>query len=233
MSEKNISKTAVIKENVTIGSEVVIHDFVVIYPNTIIGDRVEIFEGCVIGKPPSKIKSSAREVSQDLVPVKIGNDSILCPRVTLCTGVEIGEGTLLGNNCSVREECKIGNDCVIAGDVSINYHTTIGDRVKIMDNTHITGNMIIEDDVFVSALVCTTNDNSIGRKGWHDQIIGPIIKRFATIGGGANLLPNVTIGKNSIVGANAVVTKDVPDRKVVMGTPARIVRDVNDAEFRT
>ncbi len=233
MPKNIISETAVIKENVTIGSEVVIHDFVVIYPNTVIGDRVEIFEGCVIGKPPSKIKSSSREVSQDLAPVKIGNDSILCPRVTLCTSVKIGEGTLLGNNCSVREECKIGNDCVIAGDVSVNYRTTIGNRVKIMDNTHITGNMIIEDDVFVSVLVSSTNDNSMGRKGWPDKITGPRIKRFATIGSGANLLPNVTIGENSIVGANAVVTKDVPDKKVVMGVPAKVIRDVTDDEARS
>ena len=232
MSENTISNTAVIKENVTLGSSVVIHDFVVIYPNTTIGDRVEIFEGCVIGKPPSRIKSSSRGVAQDLAPVKIGADSILCPHATLCTGVEIGEGTLLGNNCSVREECIIGDDCVIAGDVSINYHTTIGNRVKIMDNTHITGNMIIEDDVFVSVLVSTTNDNSMGRKGWHDEITGPIIKRFATIGSGANLLPNVTIGVNSIVGANAVVTKDVPSRKVVMGVPAKVARDVKTDELR-
>lgn len=232
MSKNTISKTAVIKENVSIGSGVVIHDFVVIYPNTIIGNNVEIFEGCVVGKPPSKIKSSSRGVAQDLVPVIIGNDSILCPHVTLCANVKIGEGTLLGNNCSIREECIVGDDCVIAGDVSINYHTTIGNRVKIMDNTHITGNMLIEDDVFISALVCTTNDNSMGRKGWHDEITGPVIKRYATIGGGANLLPNITIGKNAIVGANSVVTKDVPDGKVVMGIPARISRDVTEAELR-
>lgn len=232
MKENTISNTAVIKDNVMIGCGVIIHDFVVIYPNTIIGDRVEIFEGCVIGKPPSKIKSSSRGVAQDLVPVKIGSDSILCPHVTLCTGVEIGKGTLLGNNCSIREECIVGDDCIIAGDVSINYHTTIGNRVKIMDNTHITGNMIIEDDVFISALVCTTNDNSMGRKGWHDEITGPIIKRFSTIGGGANLLPNITIGKNAIVGANSVVTKDVPNGKVVMGIPARITRDITESEKR-
>ena len=232
MLENMISNTAVIKENVVLGSGVVIHDFVVIYPNTIIGNNVEIFEGCVIGKPPSKIKSSSRGVSQDLAPVKIGNDSILCPHVTLCTGVKIGEGTMLGNNVSVREECIIGDDCVIAGDVSINYHTTVGNRVKIMDNTHITGNMIIEDDVFISALVCTTNDNSMGRKGWHDGITGPIIKRFSTIGGGANLLPNITVGENAIVGASSVVTKDVPARKVVMGIPARIVRDIVESELR-
>jgi len=232
MSEKKISKTSVIRENVVLGTNVIIHDFVVIYPGTIIGDGVEIFEGCVIGKPPSKIRSSSRGVAPDLAPVKIGKDSILCPRVTLCTGVEIGEGTMLGNNVSVREECTIGDDCIIAGDVSINYHTLIGDRVKIMDNTHITGNMIIEDDVFISALVCTTNDNSIGRKGWHDQIIGPTIKRFATVGGGANLLPGITIGENAIVGASSVVTKNVPDRTVVMGIPAKVIRDVRAEELR-
>ena len=232
MQKNTIRDTAVIMENVTLGANVIIHDFVVIYPNTIIGDRVEIFEGCVIGKPPSKIKASSRSVVENLTPVKIGADSILCPQVVLCSGVEIGEGTLLGNNCSVREECIIGNDCIIAGDVSINYHTRIGNRVKIMDNTHITGNMIIEDDVFISALVCTTNDNSMGRKGWHDDITGPIIKRFATIGGGANLLPNVIIGENAIVGANSVVTKDVPSLQVVMGIPARVVREVRKDELR-
>jgi acetyltransferase-like isoleucine patch superfamily enzyme len=233
MSENKISQTAVIGENVILGKGIVIHDFAVIYSGTIVGDHVEIFEGCVVGKPPSKIRSSSRGVVPNLPPAKIGNDSILCPHVTLCAGVEIGEGTLLGNNVSIREECKIGNDCIIAGDVSINYHTTIGNRVKIMDNTHITGNMVVEDDVFISALVCTTNDNSIGRKGWHNQIVGPTIKRFATIGGGANLLPNITIGENAIVGASSVVTKDVPARKVVMGIPARIVREVSDTEIRT
>lgn len=232
MPENSISNTAVIKENVILGSGITIHDFVVIYPNTIIGDNVEIFEGCVIGKPPSKTRSSSREVAPELDPVKIGDGSILCPHVTLCNGVEIGKRTLLGNNCSIREECFIGDDCVIAGNVSVNYHTTIGNRVKIMDNTHITGNMIIEDDVFVSVLVSSTNDNSMGRKGWHDEIKGPVIKRFATIGAGANLLPNITIGQNAIVGANSVVTKDVLDGKVVVGIPARVARDVRPDELR-
>jgi acetyltransferase-like isoleucine patch superfamily enzyme len=72
----------------------------------------------------------------------------------------------------------------------------------------------------------------MGRKGWHDEITGPIIKRFATIGAGANLLPNITIGRNAIVGANSIVTKDVPDEKVVLGMPARVVRAVREEELR-
>ncbi|MCF7838163.1 MAG: transferase [Candidatus Marinimicrobia bacterium] len=229
---KMISTTSVIHENVQLGEGVIIHDFVVIYPDTIIGNQVEIFDGCVLGKPPSSTGTSARGVQSDLPPLRIGDGSVLCAHVTLYRGTTIGQRVLLGDGCSFREQCETRNDCIISRNVSVNYNTRIGNRVKVMDNTHLTGNMVIEDDVFISALVCTTNDNQIGRGGWHDKIVGPRIRQFASVGAGANLLPNITIGRNAIVGAGAVVTKDVPDRKVVMGIPARIVRDIRPDEIQ-
>jgi len=90
-----------------------------------------------------------------------------------------------------------------------------------MDNTHITGDMAIEDDVVVSVLVSTTNDNAMGAKGWHDAIHGPIIRKGASIGVGANLLPSVEVGRSAIVGASSVVTRNVPDYALVMGVPSR------------
>ncbi|MFA7368679.1 MAG: hypothetical protein WC334_03445 [Kiritimatiellales bacterium] len=227
-----ISKTAVIHGNVKLGKNVIIHDFVVIYPDTIIGDNVEIYDGCVLGKLPSSTSKSSRSVTSELPPLIIGEGSVLCAHVTLYRGTAIGQRVLLGDNCSLREECTVGDECILSRNVSVNYNTKIGNRVKVMDNTHLTGNMVIEDDVFISALVCTTNDNQIGRAGWHDKIVGPVIRQYAAIGGGANLLPNITIGRNAIVGASAVVTKDVPDYKVVMGIPAKIIRDVKAEERR-
>jgi acetyltransferase-like isoleucine patch superfamily enzyme len=96
-----------------------------------------------------------------------------------------------------------------------------------MDLTHVTGNCIIGNDVFISALVSTVNDNKMGKEGYDEpSIIGPTLGNGVRVGAGAILLPGVRIGAGAIVGAGAVVTKDVPPRKVVMGIPARVVRDV-------
>lgn len=96
-----------------------------------------------------------------------------------------------------------------------------------MDNTHITGDMRIGSHVFISALVSTTNDNNIGLKGYEEDLIkGSIIEDYVGIGAGAIILPGVRVGTCSIVVAGAVVTRDIPPKKLVMGIQARVVRDV-------
>jgi len=95
-----------------------------------------------------------------------------------------------------------------------------------MDLTHITGNMTIGRDVFISVLVGTTNDNALGSRGYqNERIVGPTIGDGAMIGSGAHLLPGVVIGAGAVVGSGSVVTKNVDAHKVVMGVPARVVRD--------
>lgn len=109
----------------------------------------------------------------------------------------------------------------------MNCNTSIGHDTKIMDNSHITGNMKIGNHVFISVLVATTNDNSMGREEYDEShVLGAEIEDYVTVGAAANILPNVHVGRNSIVGANALVTKNVPENKVVMGIPAKVVRDV-------
>jgi len=222
-----IAKTAIIHDNVTIEEDVIIHDYVVIYPNTHIKKGVEIYDHCVLGKLPTSPGSVSRKLQQSYAPLIIGEYSILCPSVVVYTGTTIGKKTLLGDFCSIREECKIGENCLISRNVSINYNTKIGNNTKIMDNTHITGDMVIGENVFISALVVTTNDNTMGRIEYNsDHVAGPVIEDSVTIGAGANILPNIRIGYNAIVGAGAIVTKDVPANKLVMGVPARVIRDV-------
>ena len=232
ISEKAfISKTAVIHEDVEIEEGVIIHDYVVIYPHTVIKKGTEIYDHCVLGKLPTSPGNTSRELKSTYAPLVIGENCVLCPGVVLYAGTQIGNNNLLGDFCAIREECCIGNNCIISRNVSVNYNTRIGNNTKIMDNSHITGNMVIGNNVFISVLVATTNDNTMGRTEYNeDHVKGATIGDRVTIGAAANILPGVNIGENVIVGASALVTKDIPDNKVVMGVPARIVRDVNETE---
>lgn len=224
----HIASTAVIHNGVTIEDDVIIHDFVVLYPGTIIKSGAEVYDHCTIGKYPTTPGSTARHYEAKYGKTIVGEHSILCPRVTVYTNTEIGHNTLLGDNCSIREQCKIGDYDIISRNVSVNYETVIGSHTKIMDNSHITGNMTIGDHVFISVMVSSTNDNSMGRNADAvENIAGPIVEDYVTIGASAALLPGVRISKNAIVGASALVTKDVPENKVVMGIPAKVVRDVD------
>lgn len=228
ISEKaHIADTAIIYDDVEIGEDVIIHDYVVIYPNTIIEKGCEVYDHCVLGKVPTSPGITSRQLKAEYPLLIIGENTILCPGVVLYAGCRIGHNNLLGDFCSIREDCAVGNNCIISRNVSVNYNTSIGDYTKIMDNTHITGNMKIGNHVFISVLVATTNDNTMGRIEYNeDHVRGAIIDDYVTVGAAANILPGVNIGRNAIIGASALVTKDVPDNKVAMGVPARIVRDV-------
>lgn len=224
-----IAKTAVIYDGVTIEDQVVIHDYVVIYPGVTIQAGTEVFDHCVIGKYPTSPGCTSRPLKDDYAPVKIGRNCILCPGVVIYIGTEIGNNSLLGDFCSIREDCRVGDYCIISRNVSVNYETKIGHHTKIMDNTHITGNMLIGNHVFISVLVATTNDNAMGRDGYSsEEVYGGIIEDYVTIGAAANILPRVRIGRNSIVGASALITKDVAPNSVMMGVPAKMVRMIEE-----
>jgi len=90
-----------------------------------------------------------------------------------------------------------------------------------MDGTHLTGRMIVGEDVFISVLVGSMNDNAIGREGFGSHVAGPHIHDRAVIGGGAMLLPGVVIGCEAIVASGSVVSKSVPAGGSVAGVPAR------------
>lgn len=225
-----ISKTAIIYPGAIVSEKAIIHDYVVIYPEVVIEEDVEIFDHSVVGKLPKAAGSTKRKVDSQYKKTVIGKGSILSVGCVVYSGTSIGENSLLGDGASLREDCNVGDNCIIARNVSVNYNTRIGNNTKIMDNSHITGNAVIEENVFISVLVATTNDNSMGKGGAYEEERekGPYIKKGATIGAAANILPGIIIGEDAVVGAGSVVTKNVPDRKVVMGVPAKIVRDVEE-----
>lgn len=210
------------EKNINIGKNVVI------YPNVNLGNNVHIKDGAVIGCIPKSSGATKRNVPEKPGKVKIEDNCIIGCNAVIYTGVTIGKNSMVCDLASIREGCVIGEYSLIARGVTINYNTIVGNHVKIMDNTHITGNMVIEDNVFISTLVATVNDNSLGRgKTKVEDMKGPIIRKGAGIGAGAILLPNIEIGESSIVGAGAVVTKDVPPYTLVMGVPARVARKIS------
>ena len=146
--------------------------------------------------------------------------------------VDIGEGTRLGNFVLIRSDTRIGANCTIGSNVDIEGDVVIGDHVSLQSFCYITRGVVIEDDVFCGPRVTTMNDKRICHRRPNLEFIraAPRILRGARVGGGSTLLPGVTIGANALVGAGSVVTRDVPNRTVVMGNPARVVRTVPDEE---
>jgi acetyltransferase-like isoleucine patch superfamily enzyme len=132
----------------------------------------------------------------------------------------------------VRERCELGDEVVIGRGSHVENDTSIGARTRVQANAYLTAYSTVEEDVFIAPCVVTTNDNFMGRtEKRHALIKGPTIRRGARIGGGAILLPGIEIGEEAFVGAGAVVTRDVPARKLVVGNPARVLRDVADEEL--
>jgi len=147
--------------------------------------------------------------------------------------VTIGENTRLGNFVLIRSKTRIGQGCTIGSYVDIEGDVIIGNHVSLQSACYITRGVIIEDAVFCGPRVTTMNDKRICYRRPPLTFVrtAPRILRAARVGGGSVLLPGVTIGENAFVGAGSVVTKDVPDRVIVVGNPARIVGKVRDEEI--
>ena len=132
----------------------------------------------------------------------------------------------------MRERCELGDDVVVGRGSLVENDTTIGARTKIQAHAYVTAYSTLEEDVFIAPCVVTTNDNFMGRTERRHQLRkGPTIRRGARIGGGAVLLPGIEVGEEAFVGAGAVVVRDVPPRALVVGNPARQLRDVPEEEL--
>lgn len=142
---------------------------------------------------------------------------------------EIGEGTRIWQFVVVLKGAKIGAECNLCAHTMIEGDVTIGDRVTIKSGVQIWDGSLIGNDVFIGPNVTFSNDLYPRSKQYTNQFKGITIEEYASIGVNATLLPGITIGKNSMVGAGAVVTKNVPAHAVVVGNPAKIVRFLNDS----
>ena len=208
-----------------------VHPTATVYPGTILGDGVKVLENAVVGKQPTLSPRSTTK-RDPLPPVEIGDGTIVSSGAIVFAGSQIGARVILGDQSCVRERVTMGDDVVLGRGSLVENDTSIGAMTRIQAEAYITAYSTLEDHVFIAPCVVTTNDNFMGRtERRHELMKGPTIRRGARIGGGAVLCPGIEIGEEAFVGAGAVVTKDVPPRVIVVGNPARVLREVSDDEL--
>jgi acetyltransferase-like isoleucine patch superfamily enzyme len=210
-----------------------VHPTAVVYPGTILGEGVKVLEYAVVGKQP--VLSPRSTASRGpLEPTRIGEDTVVSTGAIVFAGSSIGARVILGDQSCVHERVHIGDDVVLGRGSLVENDTSVGAFTRIQAEAYITAHSTLEEHVFIAPCVITTNDNFMGRtERRHELTKGPTIRRGARIGGGAILCPGVEIGEEAFVGAGAVVTKDVPGAVVVVGSPARALREVPEDELLT
>ena len=208
-----------------------IHPTATVYPETVLGEDVRVLENAVVGKQPVlSPRSTARR--EPLEPTLVGAGTVISTGAIVFAGTTIGAQVVIGDQSCVRERVTIGAEVVVGRGTLIESDTTVGAKTKIQANAYITTGSTLEEEVFISPCVVTTDDNFMGRtEKRHALKRGPTIRRGARVGGGAILCPGVEIGEEAFVGAGAVVTKDVAPRTVVVGNPARALRGVPEDEL--
>jgi acetyltransferase-like isoleucine patch superfamily enzyme len=208
-----------------------IHPTATVHPGTVLGQGVKVLENAVVGKQPTlSPRSTAKR--DPLPPAELGDGTVVSAGAIVFAGSRIGARVIVGDQSCIRERVTLGDDVVIGRGALVENDTTIGALTRIQAEAYITAYSTLEDNVFVAPCVVTTNDNFMGRTEKRLEVMrGPTIRRGARIGGGAVLCPGVEIGEEAFVGAGAVVTKDVPARALVVGNPARVLREVSADEL--
>jgi acetyltransferase-like isoleucine patch superfamily enzyme len=200
------------------------------------GSGVIIHPGCVIGRAPLA-PSGVTEIDYSRLPNKpvfIDDNTVVGANVVIYNNVTIGKNCLIGDGVHIREDVEIGDNCIIGIGCKVGARTKIKNNTRVMDLTNVASDALLEEHVFIGPGVMMGNDNSMGREKAVDgfSFTGPVIKAWATVGMNASILPNTTIGEDSIVAAGSVVTRNIPSGVLALGTPARPVRSLKPEEIR-
>lgn len=198
------------------------------------GENVIFFPQSVVGRPPMAPSGATNINYNELpsLPVLIGDNCIIGSNVVIYNDVEIGANCLIGDGVCIREGVRLGNNCIIGMNAKIGARTNIGSYTRVMDLTNMASDAVIGEHVFFGPGVVMGNDNAMGRDSKFYTGHGPTIKDWATIGMNSTILPGITIGKDALVAAGSVVTKNVKAATVVMGVPARFIRELKEEEKR-
>ena len=193
------------------------------------GKNCKLEKGVILGYGSlTKLREGYKPTS----PVVLGGNVHIRPYSIIYNGCKIGNHVHIGHNSILREFTEIGDHSSIGSLVMCEGYTKIGHHSIVHSQTHLTAKMEIGNYVFIGPKVTTANDRRVRyfRPDITDPDQGPIIEDGAVIGAGAALLPKVRIGKGAFVAMGAVVTKDVPPFRLVIGVPAKVFRHVNRDE---
>jgi len=212
--------------NVLIDSNAVIYGPVSLAEGTYVGPN------CVIGFPDSQelnrlLRSHS---SSNKARTSLGRGCIIRSGSAIYSNVKAGDSVMFGHNVLIRSGVTIGKGTKVGTNVVVDGESSIGSDVSIQTGVYICTYSTVEDGVFLGPYCVFTNDKYMMQKPF--KLVGPIVKKGASIGANALLFPAVTIGEGAVVGAQALVTGDIPPRTVFAGIPARKISDV-PADWRS
>ncbi|MBV9366482.1 MAG: N-acetyltransferase [Solirubrobacterales bacterium] len=225
-----IAPGAVIHAGAQIGAGVQIGAGAVVHRGTEIAEHCLVEDGAVLGKRP-RLRAGSSAAGAQIGTLVLEPEATICCGAVVYAGARIGTKAIIGDQAQVRERATIGAGSVVGRASCVDFDAQVGARVLIQTGVYVTGGSVVEDYVFLGPGVVTTNDHTMGRHGSGERLLGPVFGRACRVGGGAVLVPGVVIGEEAFVAAGALVTRDVGDREVVMGVPARVVRRVPDEDL--
>jgi acetyltransferase-like isoleucine patch superfamily enzyme len=216
------SDNYVISPLAQIGKNVQISDGVIIYDNVVIGDNSIIGPYCIIGEPTMNYYRNHDQ--HKFAITRIGSNAIIRSFTTIYEDVEIGDNFQTGHHAIIREKSKIGSNTSFGSCSELPGKSVIGNFVRIHSKVMLSENNVIEDFVWIFPFTVLTNVKHppIG------ELQCTTIKEYAQIFAHAIILPGLTIGKNSIIGAGAMVTKDVADERLIIGNPGKDIKSVRE-----
>lgn len=187
----------------------------IIYPGVILGENSVIEDFCIVGAP---FKGQHGEKTI------IGANAVIRSHSVIYAGNMIGDNFQTGNKANIRELNSIGNNVSIGTLSVVEHHVIIGNGVRIHSQAFIPEFTELQDDCWVGPNVVMTNARIPNTPDAKKQLKGPVVKIGATIGANSTILPGVVVGKESLIGAGTIVTGDVADNVVFVGTPGRVTK---------
>jgi acetyltransferase-like isoleucine patch superfamily enzyme len=225
-SGTRVSSGARITGDVETGEDVLVDSNVVISGPVKLGRRTYIGPNSVIGfldsAQLSELMRSGKVAKKPLT--SLGENCVVRSGTSIYADVKIANDVLFGHNVLVRERVTIGEHTKLGTNVVIDGKSTIGSQVSIQTGVYICTHSTVEDSVFLGPCCVFTNDKYVAQKPY--KLIGPTVKKGASIGANALLFPGITVGEGSVVGAQAMVNSDIPPRKIFAGIPARKIANV-------
>lgn len=209
-----------------IGANVKIGDNTIIYDNVEIGDNTIICNDCVLGEPLNAYYSDMEHYENPVT--KIGPNSLIRSHTIIYADNVFGEGLHCGHRATVRENSRFGSHCSIGTLCDIQGHSEFGDYVRMHSNVHIGHFSKIGNYCWIFPYTVFTNDPTPPS----EICVGPTVGDYSIIATHCLLLPGVKIGQHCLIGACTMVSKDVADYQVVVGSPGKAVKDIRDVKDR-
>jgi len=194
-----------------------------IYPNVEIGEGAEIGEFAIIGVPP-KGKAPGE------LKTRIGKNAVIRSHTVIYAGNTIGDNFNSGHGVLIRENNKIGSNVSIGSHTVIEHHLVIQNGVRVHSQAFVPEYTTLEEGCWIGPNVVFTNAYHPLCPKAKECLKGATVKPGAKVGANSTILPDLVIGRNALVGAGAVVTKDVPDNAVVGGVPAKVLKSIDDLD---